>query len=142
MTDPAIVELLLDEEDLQLSAGYVNGYDPTNPICGLCGERETIGVVFGVCAKGVTGRLCGDCAGRVGPLGEALVDLVDGLETIACASADPDRRGQILELAVRALQWVQKAAEDGTSGRRRPDVEATACGDVSTSYSASEAGRD
>lgn len=112
--DPAIAAFLLDEDDLQLSAGILPGYDPTNPLCGLCGEHESVGVVIGIIAKGVTGRLCEDCAERVGPLGEALVGLVDGLETIAAAVREPvDRRTDLLVLAAKALRWMSDADEAG-----------------------------
>lgn len=113
-TDPAIAAFLMSEDDLKLSAGLLPGYDPTDPICGACGERETHGVVFGIVAAGVVGRLCGECAEQTGPLGAALVGLVDGLEAIAAAVAEPvDRRTDLLTLAAKALRWVSDAAEAG-----------------------------
>lgn len=109
--DPAIVAFLLDDADLHLSAGYTNGYDPANPLCALCGEHEAAGVVFGIVVPALKGRLCAECAERTGPLGEAFVDLIDGLETIASAARDPERRTAILDLASRGLRWIQDADE-------------------------------
>lgn len=114
--DPEIAAFLLDEDDLQLAVGFVPGYDPDDPTCGVCGEREALGALVGVAAVGVTGRLCADCAEAAGPLGAALVDLVDGLESIASAVFRPDvSRHDLLALTVRALHWMNDASDRGST---------------------------
>lgn len=100
--------IVIDENVLGISFGSIEGHDVENPICGACGQYNALGIMFGLIAKGVDGKICEACGEKSGQYGVSLARLVEGLEEIdsALASSTPDDQLVLLKMAHEALGWL------------------------------------
>lgn len=94
---------------LQVAMGGASTYDEHgDPVCGRCRRDEPVGLVFGVRVDGV-GKLCEECIESTGRYGEALVELVNGVESIDSAVALAplsDRAALVGAAMVMVSQWL------------------------------------